>query len=336
MYKNFSFTIIIALLIILCFSLPILGDVGNFNDYGGGGGWDSGGSTWDWSDSGSSGGNYYFGGSAGGVSSGSGGGSWVMAIVVVAAVFALFLLRSKMQKQRRGNMSSQGMPGGIPVGSSARPEDHTGQILPAILQVDPQFNAEEFLAWVKEVFITMQQAWTERNWGKIRPFEKEELYCQHEAQLQEYVKLGRINVIERININQAFLHHYTRDKEYETLSVYMQVRMVDYIKDEKTHAVLKGNPNADCYLNYILTFMRKTGVTTKVEGGNSIVACPHCGAPTAITSAGQCEYCGFIVTTGEYTWVLSDIEGVKPQTVIDNSGVTIYYTPEDKNRAENR
>lgn len=329
MGKNFSFTVVIALMLILCFSLPILGDVGNFNDYGGGSTWDSGGSTWDWSDSGTSSGNYYFGGSVGGAS--SGGGGWVMAILVVAGVFLLFLLRNKMQKQRRRNVPPHGMPGNIPTGVSPQAEDHTKQILPGIFQVDPQFNAEEFVAWTKEVFITMQQAWTERDWAKIRPFEKEELYRQHEAQLQEYVKLGRINVIERININQAFLHHYTRDKEYETLSVYMQVRMVDYIKDEKTNAVLKGDPNTDCHLNYLLTFMRKTGVVTKAEGGNSIVACPHCGAPTAITSAGQCEYCGFIVTTGEYSWVLSDMEGVKPQTVIDNSGVTIYYTPEDNN-----
>ena len=37
----------------------------------------------------------------------------------------------------------------------------------------------------------------------------------------------------------------------------------------------------------------------------------------------RCEYCGFIVTTGEYDWVLSDITGVRPGMRIDNSGVDI-------------
>ena len=36
--------------------------------------------------------------------------------------------------------------------------------------------------------------------------------------------------------------------------------------------------------------------------------CPNCGAPTQITSAGKCEYCGSVITTGEYNWCLSNLE----------------------------
>ena len=35
--------------------------------------------------------------------------------------------------------------------------------------------------------------------------------------------------------------------------------------------------------------------------------CPNCGAPTEITSSGQCPYCGSVVTNGEHDWVLTDI-----------------------------
>ena len=41
----------------------------------------------------------------------------------------------------------------------------------------------------------------------------------------------------------------------------------------------------------------------------STTNCPNCGAPTQITSAGQCEYCGSVITTGEHDWVLSGLEG---------------------------
>lgn len=67
----------------------------------------------------------------------------------------------------------------------------------------------------------------------------------HEAQLREYVRLGRINVVERINVNQAYLHLYRRDAQYEYLTIYMAVRMGDYIIDEKTREVLKGDPNRE-------------------------------------------------------------------------------------------
>ena len=36
--------------------------------------------------------------------------------------------------------------------------------------------------------------------------------------------------------------------------------------------------------------------------------CPNCGAPLAISMAGNCEYCSANVTSGEFDWVLSRIE----------------------------
>ena len=61
-----------------------------------------------------------------------------------------------------------------------------------------------------------------------------------------------------------------------------------------------------------MTFNRKHGVKTEIGRSNkSTTNCPNCGAPTEITSAGQCEYCGSVITTGEHDWVLSDIRSVK-------------------------
>lgn len=326
--KSIGLMFILSVFMMVCFSLPAFGDVGNFNDYSGGGGGYSGGSDWggsydygsgsDWDNNDT----YVFGGSTSGGSGNGGSGDFgfsgmIMTVIIIAFLVVFSMIR---QKRRRKGGVAPSVNNSIPVAV----KNNTAVILPAIHEVDPDFNEEKFIAWTKEVFITMQQAWMERDWSKIRPFEKEELYRQHEMQLKEYINLGRINVIERININQAYLQRYERREDYETLDVFMQVRMVDYIKDEKTDAVLKGNPNQDCHLRYLLTFMRKTGVLTDgAKSGQSTVSCPHCGAPTQITSAGQCEYCGFIVTTGEYDWVLSNIDGVKPQTVIDNRGVII-------------
>ena len=57
-----------------------------------------------------------------------------------------------------------------------------------------------------------------------------------------------------------------------------------------------------------MVFIRKTGVKTKPgEATVNTTNCPNCGAPTKITSSGKCEYCGSIVTTGEYDWVLSSL-----------------------------
>ena len=288
-------------------ALPV--DAGNYNDYSGGSDWSSGsdwsGSDWD-SDYSSSSGGFFIGG----------GSSWVWLIVLIIISIAISTTKSKTRRRGRApHAAQQAMP---------QITDHTPEIERAILAVDPLFNKDTFLAWSKEVYVTLQQAWMKRDWAKIRPFEKEELFAQHQKLLQEYIEQGRINVMERINVNQAFLQKYERDPQYEYLTVYMQVRIRDYIIDEKTKKVLMGDPNNDCYMKYLLKFTRKNGVKTDpASAGKNIVACPHCGAPTQITSAGKCEYCGFIVTTGDYDWVLCDMQSVKPGVIVDDRGVVI-------------
>lgn len=294
-------------------------DVGNTNDYDGGGGGDWGGGT-DWGNDN----DYSYSGS--GSSDGDSDltpGELIAALVIVAVV-VIFTIKGS----RKGSSTSS-----APAAPTQTPRNHEAEIVPAIQAIDPNFSRDAFINWGNEVFITLQQAWTERDWAKIRPFEKEELFRQHEMQLQEYINTGRINMIGRINIRQAYLHRYQRDAQYEYLTVYMETRMTDYIIDEKTKNVVKGDPNRDYFLNYMLTYMRKTGVTTDpAKSNHSTVSCPHCGAPVSVTSAGRCEYCDFIITTGEHDWVLSSLDGVKPNTVIDDRGVILMDEPDNNNQ----
>lgn len=299
----------------LAISTPL--DVGNTNDYGGGGSdWGGGGGS-DWG--GGWGGSDY---SSSGDYDGDGSGFFSLGGIIVFIVIVCIVLLTK-----KGHHPSQPTETGT---DTVQPNDfrpmvvnNNDKIVAAIKQVDPHFSIDKFLGWTKEVFITLQNAWTERDWSKIRPFEKEELFKQHETQLEEYKRLGRINIIERITINQAYLSLYKRDKNYEYLRVYMQVRMGDYIIDENTKAVLKGDPNREYQLTYMLSFMRKTGVKTEAVSNKSTTSCPNCGAPTTVTSAGKCEYCDSIITTGEFDWVLYDLSAVKSGMIIDNQGVVI-------------
>lgn len=189
--------------------------------------------------------------------------------------------------------------------------DNTSTISAQIKQTDELFSSHKFIGWTKEVFITLQNAWEERDWTKIRPFEKEEIFRLHELQLQEYINEGHINKIDEINVNRAYLTEYEKDTEYEYLTVYMEVRMLDYIINESTGQLIKGNKTMPVRNRYLLTFMRHVDVKTDPAKSNmSTKNCPNCGAPLEITSAGKCEYCNFIITTGEHDWVLSNIDSL--------------------------
>ena len=44
---------------------------------------------------------------------------------------------------------------------------------------------------------------------------------------------------------------------------------------------------------------------TAAEKDLQITNCPNCGAPTQVTSSGECEYCHSVITNGDFGWVLN-------------------------------
>ncbi len=315
----------------LLFAVNVPADLGNFNDYDSDSGWDSS----DWNSN--SYGNYdddddddYYYSSRSSRRSGGGGGTIANNGVVdllFAAVVVVVIIVTTINAKNKQSGTSTSQTSTVPNGEIP---DNSARIVPEIIKSDPNFSDTKFMGWAKEVFIALQTAWSKRDFDAARPFEKEELYRQHQQQIQSYIDNGRINVIDRININNAHFFEYKRDNQYEYITVYMQTRMTDYIKDEKTGQVLKGDPNKDCYPRYLLTFMRKNGVKTDPATSNkSTTNCPNCGAPCQITSSGKCEYCDSVITTGEFDWVLSDIQGVKRNSNYGSGGVFINETHND-------
>lgn len=175
-----------------------------------------------------------------------------------------------------------------------------------IRETDPAFSKEKLIAWSKNLFVKLQNAWTERDWEAIRQYETLELYEQHKAQLQGYIDSNQINVMDRICVNRACLHSYRRDGDKEILTVILNSRMADYIIDATSKKVIRGDKYAEIINNYLLTFIRKNGAKT---GENSdIQHCPNCGAPINITSLGECEYCHSAIVIEEREWALANLE----------------------------
>lgn len=235
---------------------------------------------------------------------------WPIKIVVFIGVIVFIQVMAKNRKTKHKTRISP--PSLEPARDEIKPFNYSELVENEIKKYDVNFDTLNFLGWAEEVFITIQQAWTERSWGKIRPFEKEELYRKHQLQLQEYITNKTINVVERVNVNETYLYKYKREAEYEHLSVYLQARMNDYVIDENTREVVKGDKNREYHIKYYLTFTRKIGVLTNASTNTlNTHQCPNCGAPLKMTSSGMCEYCSNIVTTGEYNWVLSDLDSIR-------------------------
>ncbi len=311
-------TIFLIVLAIVLFqiNIPTYADVGSFEDYSSGSDWSSSSSDWgssssDWSSSssswdwGSSSSSYDYGSSSGGyIGSPIPVFLFILVIVVIVLISKYLGFKGYQDKTTAKNRN-------LDYYKYAKPKvtyDNQG-VIARIRSVDANFSKTKFESFVKETFIKLQNAWTDRDWEKIRPFETQELFAQHKAQLDGYIKNNQINVMDRICVNDMNLISFTREGEKDILVLDLDTRMADYIIDATTKQVIKGNKEKEYYHTYTLTFTRKAGTVTQAgENGLKTTNCPNCGAPTTITSSGRCEYCNSIITTEDHGWVLASLK----------------------------
>ncbi|MBO6025148.1 MAG: Tim44 domain-containing protein [Bacteroidales bacterium] len=230
----------------------------------------------------------------------------VLIPVVIVVIVVLIIVRKKKKKQ-----ASDPKFVNQQVQQQANTDfnyDNSAMVAAQIQAIDPAFSSDKFIGFAREVFMTIQAAWTAKDWKPIRPFESETLFNTHKQQLDEYIRLGKTNVVEKIAIKHCSLQSFVQDGDKEVLTVALNAVMRDYVISDATGKVIESDPDRDWYMKYELVFNRKAGLKTDPgKKGNSITNCPNCGAPTEVTSSGQCTYCGSVITNGEHDWVLSDI-----------------------------
>ena len=256
---------------------------------------------------------------------GSGGGDgfdigvligWLINLFIESPVLGLFLVVIVIIVyhiiKKRGNNASYMNQQVLQQANNDTVFDNSANVAQQIQEIDPAFSADKFIGFAREVFMKIHEAWTTKDWKTIRPFESEALFNQHKQQLDEYIRLGKTNVIEKISIKHCSLNAFQEDGDKEVLTVWINAILRDYVIEDETKKVLERDPNRDWYMRYVMIFNRKAGVKTDPgRKGNSVTNCPNCGAPTEITSSGQCEYCGSVITNGEHDWVLTEF---RPRT----------------------
>lgn len=338
--RIFKISLIAVLMLALLWNpLTAKAGFGDFNDYdyGGGSDWsyDSGsdwsydydsGSDWDYDyDSGSSSGSL----SANdihmivwliqGILEGN-PAAWICIILI-----AFLLFGKKLRIRRKGSYKKPASPAPTynpPTYKPPTPKkvytlpDRTDEISRIIQERDAAFTAPDFLSFVRDVYVDIQDAWMKRDLEPVRGVLHQNLYQQTQKQIDKKIADGIVNYLERISVNTAYLTSYRRDAEYEYVTVYLAASMIDYQVKEATGEILFGDKTTRWNLKYKMTFVRANdAVTRSAEEKDEGFVCPNCGAPLKGTSFGVCEYCDSVVTTGVYDWVLSSFGVVKEDTV---------------------
>jgi len=253
------------------------------------------------------------GGAGGAHSSGDGGGGgfgagaiigwllsgsgWLGKIIVIAGIIIYLIYRNKMKGDSGGtDMVSS---------SSQGPQGTPAPISPEFFTANPGFTPQEFSQKVNTAFLAIQEAWMNKNLGKVRKWISDGVYQRFNAQFTMMNMLEQVNMLSNINIKQIRVESAIQEGAYSIVTASVYFSMDDNFICKKAPE-FDEKFTGDTATEY-WTFIKKSGVAEKdLYNSNN---CPNCGY-VLNNDAGQvskCESCGTVTYLGDYDWVLCEI-----------------------------
>lgn len=195
--------------------------------------------------------------------------------------------------------------------------DVTGWV-DALHASDPGFDLVAFLDQVKALFLRVQGAWSAGDLGAVRRDLSDATFQRLRVQLALLAAQGVRNVTEEMAVLDLQPVGLERTAAFDTLHVRVraQARDVDVprgLPEEEARARAQAARLAP--FTEVWSFVRRPGTRSRKDGALPPGKCPNCGAPFDGGAAGNCTYCGAIVNSGAYDWVLAEItQGIEAGT----------------------
>ena len=207
-----------------------------------------------------------------------------------------------LEREARGPL----LTSDVPEAGTSRPTVWQPHFLDRLAEFDARhrgFDWEAFTQRVVAIAQELQDAWTARDWERVRPLESESLFQMHRYWIDAYRKQKLRNVVSDFAIRRVEPVKVDSDAFYESITVRIHAQGRDHTVDERGNVVAGSERRLREWTEY-WTFIRSRDAAAGVQTR----ACPNCGAPVQTGATGICDYCGGKLSAGSFDWVLSRIE----------------------------
>ena len=283
--------LMLCLSILLLLALPCSADFGDF----------SGSSDYDYSSSDSS--YDYDSDSSSEASGGSSFGMFGLSVICIGIWILIELGKNKRKANRRETVQS---------GNLTAPRNLTP--MSSYRRFDPGFQENDLTAKISNLYVQMQNAWTQKDITVIRPHCTDRFYTQMDRQLEQKRQQHETNYVERIAVLGVTLDGFVQTGGNDVIYATVRTRIIDYTLNDDTGKLVSGSRTQEKFMTYEWELVRQSGVTTQAWAGQKTVNCPNCGAPVELNASAKCLYCGSIITAESQTFVLNGIRGISQKT----------------------
>ncbi len=171
---------------------------------------------------------------------------------------------------------------------------------------DPQFNEQVFKDKAETAFYKLQEGWKRQDLSIMRPFVSDSILSRFTNQLSDLKSRGEKNIVEDMTIGHTDITNMRSDANFNYITVKIDASAIDYTVNSQDQ-IIRGDKNAKGFSEY-WTLLRSVGVKTNPDKQLKDNKCPNCGAALQVNATGKCEYCGAVITSGQFDWVLSEIK----------------------------
>ncbi len=183
------------------------------------------------------------------------------------------------------------------------------------MALDPNFNSEALCEKAANLYVQMQNGWTAKDIEALRPYFTDALFTQMERSLQELVRRGETNVVERIAVMEVNPKGFRRSAGEDIITLRLETRITDYTVNDSTQQVVSGSREMEKFMTYEWDLQRPAGMKTAAGSSETRrITCPACGAPLDVNASARCPYCGSVIQQKEQDWTIRAIRGIRQVT----------------------
>lgn len=234
--------------------------------------------------------------------------------VMIILVIIIFIAFSAVRAKNAAGSSGKPHTSRPPVNAGASRTDAAFlRPISDYTSIDPSFDAADFREKLSNLYVQMQNQWTDRDLDPLRPYFTDALFAQMDRQVQQMKKMGRTNYIDRIAVLDVNLRGFRQADGEDHIIAEIQTRIVDYTMNDTDGKIISGSDTVEKFMTYEWELTRTTGTTTAGNAdGDEITQtiCPNCGAPVDINASARCEYCDTVLTQETHTWAICSIKGI--------------------------
>lgn len=165
------------------------------------------------------------------------------------------------------------------------------------------FNEAMFKTKVDNVFVKLYTAIILRDLSTVKHFISDKLYNKYQAYVDSLIKNKEIQMYDELNVKSTqIINKYEQEDKY-IIEVLLVSRYMDYVIDEDSANLSRGNNTSRIEKNNKLIFIKNKNT----KNANIVRKCPGCGASISVNTSGKCSYCGAIYNLEDYDFILDDL-----------------------------